>query len=218
MHELLGQKLAHAGAQHSAAIGTAAVGRGATTLELHLPTPAMEDTFKHGDGPTIAIAIAVAERALLGVFRTIDRQGVASGPAQRPHRLLRGAAIAGEQTAEPFFVHQCSAEAELIEQGRAVGHVLRRRQGSRFHRHVMAAEHLTGPVVVAIAAGLRIRPQAIQQRVVGPLRKCLERGDRRGCGRGCLHGCLHGSAGIGAIRDWPGYQGVHPGDRECPLS
>ena len=39
VHELLGQELAHAGAEHGAAIGSAAVGRGPTTNQNHSGDP-----------------------------------------------------------------------------------------------------------------------------------------------------------------------------------
>lgn len=178
VHEFLRQKFAHAGAQHGPAIGAAAIGRGATAFELHLPAPAVEHAFKHGDGPPIAIAVAGAERALLDVFRAVDREGIAGGPAERPHRRLRHRDVAGEQTLELRIVRQALAQPQLLEQSAAMCHILRRRQRRWCHRHVMAREHLARPVIVAINAGLRIRLQRLQQRVVGLLRKGRKAGGR----------------------------------------
>ena len=47
MHQLLGQKLPHAGAQHSAAISAAAIGGGAAAFQLHFPALALKDAFKN---------------------------------------------------------------------------------------------------------------------------------------------------------------------------
>ena len=123
VHELLRQKLAHAGAEHGAAIGAAAVGRGATALELHLPALAVEDAFEHGNGPAIAVAVAGAERALLDVFGPVDREGIPGGPAERPHRLPRHADVAGEQPQELVVVGQRITQAQFAEQASAVRHI-----------------------------------------------------------------------------------------------
>ena len=64
---------------------------------------------------------------------------------------------------------QSLAQAQLIKESAAMGQVLRRWQRRGCYRHVMAGEHLAGLVIVAIGAGLRIRLQGIQQRIVGPL-------------------------------------------------
>ena len=163
MHELLGQKLAHAGAQHGATIGPAAVGRGAAALELHLPAVALEQALDHGNGPAIAIAIAGAKRALLDIFRAVDREGIAGCPAPGPHRLARHADIAGKEAAELVVLGQPIAEAQLVEQAWAVGDILGRWNRRGGDRHVMAGEHLAGPVIVAIGGGLGIRLERLQQ-------------------------------------------------------
>ena len=77
--ELLGEEFAHAGAQHSAAISSAYGGSG-RRLELHLPAFAFEDAFEDRHGPTIAVAVARAEGALLDVFKAVDREGITGGP------------------------------------------------------------------------------------------------------------------------------------------
>ena len=180
VHELLRQKLADAGAEHGASISTPAVGRRSTALELHLPTSALENTFEHGNGPAIAVAVAGSERALLHVLAAVDGKGVAGGPTKRSHRLRRRADIAGKQTAEVVVVDQLLAQAQVVEEGCAVRHVLRRWDWRGGHRHVVTGEHLAGPVIVAIGGGLGVGAQGIQQRIVGPLRKVRKRCCRHG--------------------------------------
>lgn len=65
---------------------------------------------------------------------------------------------------------------QLLEQAAAVGPILLRRQLRGCHRPVIAGEHLAGPVIVAITAGLRPQQQRLQQRVVGLWRICREAG------------------------------------------
>ena len=117
--------------------------------------------------------------ALLGLIR-----------ASSPHRslcapLLNSAAsalrhrdVAGKKTLEHRVVSQCLAQPQLLEQAAAAGQILLHRQRRGSHRHGIAGEHLAGPVIVAITAGLRIRLQRLQQRVVGPLCEGRETGGR----------------------------------------
>ena len=176
MHELLGQKLAHAGAQHRPAIGSPAVRGRATALELHLPALACKHPFEHREGAAIAIAVARAEGALTDVFRAVDREGVARGPAVGRHRSGGNAGITGEPALEGGVVGERVAQPQLPEQAAAVGHVRRLRQRRGGHGHVMAGEHLPRPVVMAIAGGVRIPVQRLQQGIVRVLCKGRERG------------------------------------------
>ena len=87
MHELLGQEFAHTGAQNSASIRTTAVGRRAAPLELHLPALVFEHSLKNGNCSSIAVSVSGSERTLLDVFRAVDRQGIAGGPAPGMHGI-----------------------------------------------------------------------------------------------------------------------------------
>ena len=199
VHEVLRQKLAHAGAEHGTTIGATAVGRGATAFQLHLPASAVEQAFEYGNGPAIAIAVAGAKRALLDVFGAVDREGITGCPTEGSHRLPRHADVAGKQTEEVFVVSQFIAQAQFVEEASAVRHVFRRWNRGWPDRYVVTGEHLAGLVIEPVAGGLRIRMQGIQQRIVGPLCKLRERGCRHGCRR-C---CRHWSLGLGAVWAWP---------------
>ena len=100
MHELLGEEFAHAGAQHSAAISSSAVGGRTAAFELHLPAFAFKDAFDDRHGPAIAIAVAGAEGALLDVFRAVDREGIAGGPTPGMHWGRGHRRVTGEQPGE----------------------------------------------------------------------------------------------------------------------
>ena len=190
MHELLGQKFAHAGAQHGAAIGTAAVGGWPAALELHLPAFALEYPFKHRESPAIPIAVAGAEGALLGVFGPVDRQGVARRPAEGPEGASRHTDVAREPAPEGLVVHQGIAQPQFAEEVWAMGHILRLRQRGGRHWHVVTGIHLACPVIVAVDAGGWVRPQRVQQGIVRPLGQGAEALDRPG-GRWGLLAC-HG--------------------------
>ena len=174
MHELLGQEFAHAGTQHGAAIGTAAVGRRTAALELHLPASAFKDAFHDRHRPPIAVAVARSEGALLDVFRAVDGEGVSGGPAPGVHRRRGDGGITGKQPGEGRIVGEAVVQPQFSEQGRAVGHVLGVRQRRGGDRDVMAGHHRSWAVVLTIAGGFGIRTQGRKQGVVHPLRELLE--------------------------------------------
>jgi hypothetical protein len=58
---------------------------------------------------------------------------------------------------------QLIAQAQVVEQGAAVGDIFRCGNRCGRHRHVMTGEHLAWLVIVAIAGGLRIRMECLQQ-------------------------------------------------------
>ncbi len=138
MHELLGQELPHAGAQHGAAIGAAAVGGGATPFELHLPALAFKDALDDRHGPAIAVAIPGAKGALLDVLAAVDREGITGGPAVGAHGRCRCSDVTGEEALELLVVGELITKPEFCKQGVAVGDVFRLRNGRWGHWHPVA--------------------------------------------------------------------------------
>ena len=193
---LLRQKLAHARTEHGAAVAAAAIGCRARTLELHFPALPTEDRLEDRDSPPIAIAIAGPKRALLGVFRAIDRQRIAAGPARLAQRCRQRGEVAREHAGKSTRAREAFVKAEFPEQRVAVRHIHRVCDRRRPDRHVMTGADFPGKVIDAVRRRLGIAIERAQQRVVRLRGQIVERFNPRGPCCRCVR--CHGASSSAA--------------------
>ena len=163
-HRLLAEELAHARAQHRAAVGSAAVWRSPCALELHL----------------LATHLSNGDRAPVSALPTVppsEARAVDGGPARE-----LGRQCAGEEAKELVALTRGWAEAERLRHGRRVGH---QRGSRRLHRGTHARVVCASDLTARERAQLGwFRPEVAEEAVLEQRRPRSEAGR---CTELCSH-------------------------------
>jgi len=187
---LLCQKLPHTGTQHGATIRAAAVWRPTATFELHLPASTLDNRLKHGNGTTVAIAVAGLERTLLGVLGAEDGKSVATGPTHLAHRLRNLRQVAAEHAHEIVGLCQAVGKTQFMEKVLAVRDVFGVVNGCGFDGNIVPREDLSRRVGSTVCFCLRIAFERLHKGVACQFGKIFQRRNGRGSvlGQSIFHG------------------------------